>query len=97
MFLLVFLLGPLMESECTIEKPGYKWISGKCYFFDSTYRKFENATDNCATKFKFGGKLVEPRSLQVIDSVYEASKNVLDGSSYYYWLGIGYSEAMNIV
>ena len=83
-----------MESECTTEKPGYKWIAGKCYFFDATIQTFENAADKCENMFKVGGKLVEPRSLEVKDLLYEASKTVTS-SSYEYWLGIGFSEARN--
>ena len=84
----------ILESECITENPGYKWIAGKCYFFDATRKTFEDAADNCENMFKFGGKLVEPRSLQLRNSLYEVSKTVT-GKSYRYWLGIGFSEARN--
>ena len=84
----------LLESECPTEKPGYKRIAGKCYFFDANRQTFQNAADKCENMFKVGGKLVEPRSLEVNDLVYEASKTVT-GSSSEYWLGIVFSEARN--
>ena len=54
----------------------------------------ENAIDNCATKFKLGGKLAEPQSLQVKDLVYQASLEIF-GGNYEVWLGCVYSEAKN--
>ena len=83
-----------MESECPTENPSYKWIARKCYFFDANRQTFQNAADKCENMFKLGGKLVEPRSLEVKDLLYEASKTAT-GSSYEYWLGIVFSEARN--
>ena len=53
----------------------YHLIGNKCYFIDATtYRTWEEAQENCRTKFNGKGKLFEPRSLSVNDNVHNSTR-----------------------
>ena len=67
-----------VENDCPTDQPGYKWIAEKCYYFDDVERSPELAARNCAYKFKQGGKLVEPRSLETYNLIYQANSENFD-------------------
>ena len=70
----------------------YKFIRGKCYYFDSkTQRSFSDAKNFCQTVFgpEKSGKLWEPQNRNINDLVYEESVFIL-GRRYPFWLGATY-------
>ena len=77
----------IKESECLTSQAGYKWISGKCYSFHATEKKYEEAVTICENKFKNGGKVVEPRTIEIKDLIHEAFGHPS------VWVGIGYSQS----
>ena len=49
-----------IKPLCPINNPNYKFIDNVCYFFEATKLSFEDAKQNCQTKFGKGfGKLWE--------------------------------------
>ena len=77
--------------KCEREK-NYKYIRGKCYYFDSaTQRSFSDAKNFCSTVFgpEKSGKIWEPKSRSINDLVFEESVFIL-GRRYQFWLGCTY-------
>ena len=64
-------------------------IDEHCYFYQSTNRSsnFEEAQEDCASRFPNGGKLFEPQSLEISNKVLTATSN--HGNLQNYWLYIG--------
>ena len=48
--------------KCPTSKPNYRSIENRCYYFETTFKSYEDAKQNCNTKFP-QGKLFEPKSL----------------------------------
>ena len=79
----------IKELECPTTELGYKWISGKCYNFQVAKKKYEEAVTICENIFKYGGKVVEPRTIETKDLIFEAA------SAGEVWVGIEYSQSTN--
>merc|ERR1712008_24146 len=83
-----------VNFRCPTEKPGFRMLSNRCYFFDKVTRSYADTLEKCKSAFgpKVQGKMVEPTSLQINNLIYEEAKAVFSGSiiagGFHYWIGI---------
>ena len=70
--------------KCPTSKPNYRVIDNICYYFETTLKSYEDAKQNCKTKFP-QGKLFEPKSSSSNRKVHKVALSVKLAS---YWTGI---------
>ena len=70
---------------CPTDQSNYQSIDGGCYYFEAQSFQYQEAQDNCGTKFQ-GGRLFEPRSISINDKVAQAAFVAL--GSVQFWLGL---------
>ena len=70
--------------KCTKNEPNYHTIDNKCYYIDTTSRNYDDAKQNCNTKFTLG-KLFEPKSSTSSKRVHKVALGIKSAS---FWLGI---------
>ena len=76
--------------KCQRGAAGYKIVANNCYFFDNVKRLRAEAIVNCASKFPSGGRLIEPRTVQLFELIEKTSISYFS-SDRYVWLGVEYS------
>ena len=54
-------------EKCQSGEAGYKIVGNKCFFFEKVSFSKEAAIENCANKFSSGGKLVEPKTIEICE------------------------------
>ena len=66
----------------------YFYVLGKCYFVDMTLQSYNDAKENCKTKFGNYqlGRLFEPKTLESSQEITNAAK-IVSGKTYL-WIGI---------
>ena len=72
------------KFQCPTTNPNYQAIDNICYYFETKPKTYDDAKQNCNTKFT-QGKLFEPKSLASNKKVYLAA---LDTKNIDWWLGI---------
>ena len=76
-------------ADCPIWEDGYHFVLDKCYYLsesDGYWKKYNyiKASENCAEKFKNGGRLFEPKDEQTNNIVLKTIKNTTDEAGYFY-------------
>ena len=71
---------------CPTENSNYRYILGRCYFFESEELDFDRAQTNCQGKFPRGGHLFEPTSLQLNKEIAKEAIEVTGVSRK--WIGV---------
>ena len=73
------------QQSCLKGEPNYRFIDNTCYYFETTYKSYDDAKQNCNTKFP-QGKLFEPKSLSSNKKVYKMALSIKNHP--YWWIGI---------
>ena len=75
-----------LPEQCLNNSENYHMIDGHCMYFETQEFDYENAQQNCATKFS-GGKIFEPLTKSMNDRVYGEFQQItrLDG---WVWVGV---------
>ena len=68
------MLNSIFTTPCPLDKPNYRFVGDKCYYFETNGLDYGSARVNCNSKFKWGGKLFEPTSLKNNENVYAEAK-----------------------
>ena len=71
--------------KCPTSKPNYHSIDNRCYYFEKTSKTYNDAKQNCNTKFTRGGKLFEPKSSSLNKKVNRVALGI---RSAHWWIGI---------
>ena len=72
---------PCPTCDC---EPNYRLIDNTCYYFETTSKSYDDAKQNCNTKFS-QGKLFEPKSASSNKKVHQAAFGINRTN---YWIGI---------
>ena len=70
--------------KCPTSKPNYRSIENRCYYFETTFKSYDDAKQNCNTKFP-QGKLFEPKSSSSNKKVHKVALSIKWAS---FWIGI---------
>ena len=70
--------------KCPTSKPNYRSIENRCYYFETTFKSYDDAKQNCNTKVP-QGKLFEPKSSSINKKI---NKLALVLKSGHWWIGI---------
>ena len=75
----------LQTPPCPTSEPNYRLIDNTCYYFETTRKSYDDAKQNCNTKFP-QGKLFEPKSLSSNKKVHKAALSIENYP--HWWIGI---------
>ena len=75
----------LQTPPCPTSEPNYRLIDNTCYYFETTRKSYNDAKQNCNTKFP-QGKLFEPKSLSSNKKVHKAALSIENYP--HWWIGI---------
>ena len=79
--------GKNCEISCPTSDPKYYIVDGVCLYYEPTDLSFDDAIQNCHTKFQATGRLFEPKTVAINR---KAHKTGLDNVSGFYhpWIGV---------
>ena len=72
------------QQSCLNGEPNHRFIDNTCYHFETTYKSYDDAKQNCNTKVP-QGKLFEPKSSSINKKI---NKLALVLKSGHWWIGI---------
>ena len=70
--------------KCPLNGENYRSIDNKCFYVDTTLRNYDDAKQNCNTKFS-RAKLFEPKSSTTRKRVHQMALSITNAG---FWLGI---------
>ena len=71
----------LTGKSCPTNDPNYHLLNDRCLFFEKSNKNYEDAKQNCETKFGGYGKLFEPNTWSENQMAYKIEKTN-------YWIGV---------
>ena len=74
------------EIPCPTSDPRYHIVDGLCLYYENTRLNFDDAIQNCHTKFQATGRLFEPKTVAINK---KAHKTGVDNVSGFDWPWIG--------
>jgi len=78
--------GKNCEISCPTSDPKYHIVDGVCLYYEKTTFNFDNAIQNCRTKFQATGRLFEPKTVAINR---KAHKTGVDNLSVTHpWIGV---------
>ena len=69
---------------CPTNDPNYHKLNDHCIFFEKSSKNYEDAKQNCETKFDGRGKLFEPKTWSENEMAYKIAKATYS----YWWIGV---------
>merc|ERR1712008_245436 len=71
-------------GTCPTNDPNYHLLNDHCIFLEKSYKTYEDAKQNCETKFSGHGKLFEPKTWSENEMAYKIAKSI-DNK---WWIGV---------
>jgi len=72
------------DSTCPTNDPNYHLLNDHCIFLEKSYKTYEDAKQNCETKFGVHGKLFEPKTWSENQMAYKIAKAIHPN----WWIGV---------
>ena len=79
--------GKNCEISCPISDPNYHIVDGVCLYYEKTELNFDDAIQNCRTKFQATGRLFEPKTVAINRKAHKTGYDNFSGF-YYSWIGV---------
>jgi hypothetical protein len=72
------------DSTCPTNDPNYHLLNDHCIFLEKSNKNYEDAKQNCESKFSGHGKLFEPKTWSENQMAYKIAK----ASGSLWWIGV---------